>query len=150
MKKALIFLTIITLLLVFLNGCKKNNKKADEEKLTVQTGTYYLNGNEDDSSELIIINDDLTLEFKNYDFEFYYKILEPGLEDTTTKPEEYKEQLTKRMNSNYNYKPQKREGQKYIDVLDFDGSNSVNIKMKYNEINDECFIVLLEKEFILR
>lgn len=123
-------------------GC--NDKTAEPAAFQ---GTYYLNGEEIEGNESIVITEE-QLQFQNYDYDYYLEILLPGLEGTSIDPEEYKEQFSACISAPYSYEFVEREGQYYVDVQDFDGTGFVTLKIKYNDANGNATLLISDKEFV--
>ena len=133
MRKMPLFLFIGYMTLGF-TGCNEETSGP-----VAYQGTYYLNGEETDGNESIVITEN-ELQFNNYDY--YLGILLPGLEGTSLDPETYKQQFHTCISAPYSYEFLEREGQYYVDVKDFDGTGFATLKIKYKEGNGNATLLI--------
>lgn len=141
MRKMPLFLFIGYMTLGF-TGCNEETSGP-----VAYQGTYYLNGEETDGNESIVITEN-ELQFNNYDYDYYLGILLPGLEGTSLDPETYKQQFHTCISAPYSYEFLEREGQYYVDVKDFDGTGFATLKIKYKEGNGNATLLISDKEFV--
>lgn len=141
MKKTMLLFSFVLASLLILVSCNSDKDKTGE--LSAKVGNYYLLGDVD--KECINIIDDKTLQFIKMDTEYFSDILLNAFDETANEIEEYKEQIYVAFDSPYEYEVEKEEGEIYIRVLSFDGSEEATLNLKYKDDT----IILLDREYTL-